>query len=69
MPVPTQAQLEESKKMNQERLNRLQQAYDNFVTEWDGIEKEEKEILEQLRSYVKKSKIHDILNTIHSIKH
>ncbi|MDD2656386.1 MAG: hypothetical protein PHQ18_02335 [Patescibacteria group bacterium] len=69
MPVPTQAQLEESKKMNQEKLLRLQQAYDNFVIEWDGIEKEEKEVLEQLRSYVKKSKIHDILSTIHSIKH
>ncbi|MFA7245526.1 MAG: hypothetical protein WC070_05150 [Candidatus Magasanikbacteria bacterium] len=69
MPVPTKSQLEKSKKMNQERLFRLQQSYDNFVTEWDGIEKEEKEILEQLRNYVKKTKIHDILSTIHFIKH
>ncbi|MBI2437017.1 MAG: hypothetical protein HYV41_04740 [Candidatus Magasanikbacteria bacterium] len=68
MPIPTQTQLEQQKKETQEKIRRLKQTYDDFLYEWGKIEREEREIVTELRSHIDKTKIHSVLSVIHSIK-
>jgi hypothetical protein len=68
MPIPTQAEHEEHKKETQEKIRRLNEAYDSFVVGLDELEKEQNSLVSQLKKYMDKTKIHDILSKIHSIK-
>lgn len=68
MSIPTQAQLEKEKKDTEERIRKLKEAYDIFVTEWSTIQKEERKVLSELKRHIDNTKIHSVLSTIHSIE-
>lgn len=68
MSVPTSQQLQENIDREQERIDRLEKARDQFLAQWEKIEKEQTDLAEILRVYMDKIKMRDVLQTIHSIK-
>ena len=68
MPLPTTQDLQNQQQDTEEKIKRLQAAYDSFLADWEKVEREEQKMAEKLRQVIDKSKMHDILDTIHSIK-
>jgi len=55
----------------QKKLDQLNDAYLKFISEWEKIEKEEKELLREMHRIVDKEKIQKVLTFIdkHGSKH
>ena len=68
MPLPTPQDLQNQQQETEDKIKRLQVAYDSFLADWEKVEKEEKKMAEKLRQIIDKTKMHDILNTIHDIE-
>jgi hypothetical protein len=64
MPVPTQDELTQRNNIAQVRLDKLRLVYDNFLKEWQKIEKQEYDLLRSIHTDVDKKNIHDILKKI-----
>ncbi len=64
MPVSFEQELEERKKIAEDRLSELEQAYANFIRVWKTIEEDEFALLKQVHAHVDQKKLHTILKDI-----
>jgi len=69
MPVPTQQEIDERKKQTEKKIADLRSAYEQFLSVWSDIEKEEQELLEEMHQHIDRSQLHGVLKKIDSIKH
>ena len=65
--LPNGQQLEERKQKAQDKLRSLGLLYENFINEWERIEKEERELLVDFNKVVDTSKIAKIQNIIKNL--
>ena len=64
MAIPARQDLVARQKRTRDRLEKLKKAYRNFITEWEKIEQEEKDLLRQANTYVDQAKIRRVSDII-----
>ena len=64
--LPSQHDLNIRASTAQTKLDALKTAYDNFVKQWEQIEKEESVLVKQAHQYLDADKMRTILSKIHS---
>ncbi len=68
MALPSQAELQARSDAAEKRLAELKFAHDTFLAELEKIESAENNLLKQAREYLDKSKMHQILHHINTLK-
>lgn len=68
MPVPTRSELDQRSQKSTERIQELQDAYAEFLRVWKQVEENHRTKLAELNKYIDKSKIHDLLHQIDTLK-
>lgn len=67
MPLPTQQQLDDERARQKKQISELKSSYVAFLAQWEDLEHQEHELMEQLHGEIDKAQLHDILKKIESI--
>ena len=66
--IPTPTDLNNRAILAQTKLDSLKAAYDNFIKQWEEVEKEESALVKQAHQHLDANKMQAILSKIHSSK-